>query len=137
MKNLILKTCQSKPVQLLWTAPLRLAHWLIAICLAGAVCVTEHGELWHSELGWCAFGLLLATQLGFSRPASNTPSLLIIALSVAAINLTGLISPDHTLHMSLTFLGVVFTAFYLATVLFESLNWLNTLFFKLNQSDRS
>jgi cytochrome b len=51
------------PLTLVWDWPLRVWHWLFALCLAGSLTTGLLGDIslmdWHMRLGFTAIGLLL------------------------------------------------------------------------------
>jgi hypothetical protein len=104
-----------------WTAPVRLLHWLTAASMIGAASLTSQGEMWHASLGWIALVILLILQFVYSRPHTPNPALWLITAAVAVLNLSGWLMPYGTIHFAATLVGLVFAAFYCATVLFESL----------------
>ncbi|MCL1477189.1 hypothetical protein MIH18_10760 [Marinobacter sp. M3C] len=125
MENLISNSSFTRPVALIWPAKLRLTHWLIALSLLGGVSLTQHGEYGHSELGWMALGLLFATQLRSNQATLSSLALWFITAVLVAINLSGSIAPNQTMHISVTLIGVLLGAFYFATVVLETINWLS------------
>ncbi|MAT83793.1 MAG: cytochrome B [Gammaproteobacteria bacterium] len=52
-----------RPLTLIWDWPLRLWHWLFALCLAGSLTTGLIGDIalmdWHLRLGYAALGLLV------------------------------------------------------------------------------
>jgi|CEGF01.1.fsa_nt_gi cytochrome b len=125
MKFLNYKSSSSKSSLLTWPSILRLIHWLIALSLLGGISMFDHGEYGHSELSWIALGLLFFTQISFSQTSLYSPVIWFVTAVLAAINLSGLIAPDDTIHISVTLIGVLIGAFYFATVVFESINWMS------------
>jgi len=53
----------AQPLVLVWDWPLRIWHWLFALCVAGSLTTGLLGDIalmdWHMRLGYCALGLLL------------------------------------------------------------------------------
>ncbi|MDZ7668286.1 MAG: cytochrome b/b6 domain-containing protein [Gammaproteobacteria bacterium] len=53
----------AQPLALVWDWPLRIWHWLFALCVAGSLTTGWLGDIalmdWHMRLGYCALGLLL------------------------------------------------------------------------------
>lgn len=111
---------QSKPGQH-WSTAVRILHWLTTFSLLGAASLTEHGEAGHTELGWIALSSLLIMQAGASRLLAAAPVLWILIALVSALNLSGWINPEHTVHSTMTFIAVIIGAFYFSTVVFEGL----------------
>lgn len=128
MKNSKVHTIKSTPMPYIWSTYHRLIHWLVALSLAGGASFTHHGDAGHAELGWLTLGLVIGAQLWLRQPVPSNPTLWFVALIVSIINLSGLIMPAHSFHLSVTLIGVVLSAFYIATVLFESLNYLSSKF---------
>ncbi|HPR06711.1 MAG TPA: cytochrome b/b6 domain-containing protein, partial [Denitromonas sp.] len=51
----------SKPTILIWDLPTRLFHWLLVVCVIGAIISTKIGGnamLWHGRFGLAIVGLL-------------------------------------------------------------------------------
>ena len=105
----------------LWTAPARVLHWLVAISLSGATYLTTQGEPGHATLGWIALGGLLILLLGSRNSYAPGHALWLVTVGVAALNLSGLLAAQSTLHLGVTLVTLAMAAFYFATVLFELL----------------
>jgi len=106
-----------------WNTPVRLLHWLIAASMAGAVFLTAPGGIGHAALGWVALGALLIRLFGSGKTAPD-PTLWLVTASVVILDMSGLFTPDGSIHMGATLAVLVLASFYCATVLFESLQWL-------------
>lgn len=129
MKSVYANTLIHNPQNRLWSTPVRVLHWLTAICLVGAASYTDQGDILHSVLGWMALGMLLILHNVYAYSAKTNWALWFVTAVVTAMNLSGWLNPDHTVHVLVTFSGVMSAAFYFATVVFESLNLLITRIF--------
>jgi hypothetical protein len=110
----------------LWKAPARALHWLVAISLSGATFLTSSGEPGHATLGWVALGGLLLQLFGSGNTYTPGPVLWLVTAGVVALNLSGLLEAQSTFHLGATLTVLAITAFYCATVLFESLQRITT-----------
>lgn len=111
----------------LWKAPVRVLHWLIAISLSGATFLTTQGEPGHATLGWIALGGLLILLLGSRNSYAPGHVLWLVTVGIVALNLSGLLAAHSTFHLGATLALLAITAFYCATVLFESVQRITTL----------
>jgi len=110
-----------KTIHSFWPAPVRLFHWLTVISLISAVSLTSQGDISHAALGWVSMGILLFFQIRYRRLQQHNPVLWLITVVVIVFNMSDLIAPDSIVHMGATMAGIVVSAFYSATGLFESL----------------
>ncbi len=124
MKRAYANTIINAPKTPLWSSSVRVVHWLTAISLLGAASYTEQSDSGHSELGWIALGLLLILQVIYFYSGKTNWALWFVTALVSAINLSGWLTPDHTSHILVTLSGVMLAAFYIATVVFESISFL-------------
>lgn len=111
----------------LWTAPVRVLHWLIAISLSGATFLTTQGEPGHATVGWIALGGVLILLLGPRNSYTSGHVLWLVTLGIVALNLSDLLAAQSTFHLGATLAVLAITAFYCATVLFESVQRITTL----------
>ena len=106
---------------LLWKAPVRVLHWLIATSMAGATFLTSQGEMGHTILGWIALGGLLFQLLGLRKVDAPGLMLWLMTAGVIALNVGSLLAAHSAFHLGTTLVMLVIAAFYCATVLFELL----------------
>jgi hypothetical protein len=106
---------------LLWKAPVRFLHWLVAISMAGATFLTAQGEMGHTMLGWVALSGLLIQLLGLRETYAPGLVLWLVTAGVIALNMSGLLAAQSIFHLGATLVMLVIAAFYCATVVFELL----------------
>lgn len=121
MQQSIFKPMVRDTSKTLWNTPVRVLHWLTATSLAGAAILTSQGDIGHVALGWIALGALLIQLIEQQKAYTPNPALYLVTGGVLILNLSGLFAPHGTTHMGATLVALVLAAFYISTVLFESL----------------
>lgn len=124
MSQSTLTTSETHPETALWNAPERSMHWLIAGSMAAAAILTSQGDIGHAAFGWTALGVLIAGQFMLGKVYAYSPTLWLITAVLTILNLSGWIAPSGNFHMGITLAALVVAAFYVATVIFESLQYM-------------
>jgi hypothetical protein len=107
----------------IWTPAIRALHWLTALTLFGASSLTSHGDNGHAELAWISIALLLIIQLIYVRSKHANPVIWVLLISISAHSLSCWLTPDTIIYTMTSLAAVCISAFYLATVIFESINY--------------
>ncbi len=111
----------------LWNGPERPMHWLIAGSMAAAAILTSQGDIGHAAFGWTALGALIAGQFMLGKVYAYNPTLWLVTAVLTILNLSGWLSPSGNFHVGITLAALVVAAFYVATVIFESLQYITRL----------
>jgi hypothetical protein len=109
----------------LWKPSIRVWHWLTAASLVGATTLTSQGDIGHAALGLIALGILLIQLIAISKSNAHSPALWLVTAVTVVLDLSGWLAPYSTFHMGATMAALVLASLYCATVLFESLQYIN------------
>ena len=110
-----------------WTRPARIFHWISAATMAGATFLTADGDPGHAVLGWLALVALLGWHWGRRHTWRPSPTWWLLTVLLVAVNVSGWLAPDGTVHVGATLLALVVAALYGAAVLFEACHYLTAL----------
>lgn len=124
MSQSTLTNTEAHPGSPLWNTPERSMHWLIAGSMAAAAILTSQGDLGHAAFGWTALGALIAGQFMLRNVYAYSPTLWLVTAVLTILNLSGWLAPSGNFHAGITLVALVVAAFYVATVIFESLQYI-------------